>query len=63
MSLFSKLMVALAVAAAWGWFADLRDGETAWFVGRMVFVVSAVLVWHGLARRGRSARPAPDDGA
>ena len=30
-------LVGLIVAAIWGFFSDLQNGEVGWFIGRLVF--------------------------
>jgi hypothetical protein len=51
MSLTSKVITCLAIAAVWGWFADLKSGEVSWFVGRLLFAAGVALLWHLVAKR------------
>ena len=46
------VVIALLVAAVWGYFADLRSGEVGWFVGRLVFCGAAAFI--GVKWRQRS---------
>ena len=39
------LVFALAIAAVWGYFSDLRNGQTEWFIGRLALVGAASLAW------------------
>ena len=39
------VVIALAVAGVWGYFADLQHNEIRWFVGRLLFVGSVALSW------------------
>lgn len=32
------VLASLIVAAVWGYFADLRNGQVGWFASRLVFV-------------------------
>ncbi len=41
----TTFVIALAVAAVWGYFADLRQNEIGWFVGRLLFVGGVALSW------------------
>jgi hypothetical protein len=55
-NLLRTALVALAVAAIWGYFADLPDNEIGWFVGRLfVTPLIAVAVLHWPRRRAKSA--------
>jgi hypothetical protein len=36
------------VALIWGYFSDLRHGEIAWFVGRLIFVPAFTLITYSL---------------
>jgi hypothetical protein len=51
-----RIAGALLIAAVWGYFADLRNGEIGWFVGRLIFIPLFVelvpLLWK--RRRGRT---------
>lgn len=33
----SALISGLTIAAIWGYFADLQNGQSEWFIGRLVF--------------------------
>ena len=33
----SAILVGLLIAAVWGYFADLRNDQIGWFIGRLVF--------------------------
>lgn len=33
----SALVSGFTVAAIWGYFSDLQNGQTEWFIGRLVF--------------------------
>ena len=39
-----SVLVGLMIAAIWGYFSDLRQGQVEWFVGRLVFVPLVVVV-------------------
>lgn len=39
------IVIALVVAGVWGYFADLRQNEIGWFVGRLLFVGGVALSW------------------
>jgi hypothetical protein len=58
-SRISSLIIAALVAAVWGYFADLRNGEYVSFAVRIAFVVVTVAIVDRLllARRGRTVRP------
>jgi hypothetical protein len=47
----TTVVIALAVAGVWGYFADLRQNEIAWFVGRLVFVGGVALGWSVWSQR------------
>lgn len=47
-------LAALLLAAVWGYFADLRDGQTGWFIGRLLFC-GGLAFW--LASRRQLSRP------
>ena len=32
------VLLGLIVAAVWGYFSDLREGQVGWFVGRLIFI-------------------------
>lgn len=42
----TTFLVALVIAAIWGWFADLKTGDEEWFVGRLIFVPLLALLAH-----------------
>jgi hypothetical protein len=39
-----SVLVGLIVAAIWGYFVDLREGQVEWFVGRLVFVPLVIVI-------------------
>jgi uncharacterized membrane protein len=51
----AAVLPAMVVATVWGYFADLRNGEVGWFIGRVVFVSAIALALSVLAKR-RAAR-------
>lgn len=51
----ATVLLAVSIAAIWGYFADLRNGQVEWFAGRLVFV-ALVAVQRLLTRRSSGAR-------
>lgn len=58
-------LVIMAVAVVWGWFSDLRHGDTGWFIVRLALSAVAALLlpstrWfqkrHGPQRADTEAR-------
>jgi Flp pilus assembly protein TadB len=46
------LLMGLLVAAAWGYFSDLRNDQVGWFIVRLVLVLIAIVaVWRILASK------------
>ncbi|GAQ17604.1 RND transporter [Oceanobacillus picturae] len=43
-SIIQSLAIGLAIAVIWGYFADLRNGEVGWFIGRLIFMPLFVLL-------------------
>jgi hypothetical protein len=42
----SLLVTSLLIAAVWGYFSDLRHGQTGWFLGRLcIAVMVAIFVY------------------
>ena len=39
-----SVLIGLVVAAIWGYFIDLRNGQVEWFVGRLIFVPLVIVV-------------------
>jgi len=33
------LLIMLLIGIVWGYFSDLRNGQIAWFVGRIIFML------------------------
>ncbi len=50
----AAVLPATLVAAVWGYFADLRNGEVGWFLGRVV-IVSAIALALSLFAHRRAA--------
>jgi hypothetical protein len=47
------VLPALLLALVWGYFADLRHGEVAWFICRIIFIPALVLaVWRSRKNNG-----------
>ncbi|SDJ09032.1 hypothetical protein SAMN04490247_0671 [Salimicrobium halophilum] len=44
------ILVGLAIAIVWGYFADLRNGEIGWFIGRLIFMPLFLLFTRNLSR-------------
>ncbi|BAC11975.1 hypothetical protein ACFQ4N_17810 [Oceanobacillus iheyensis] len=42
------LIIGVIVAVIWGYFADLKNGELGWFIGRIIFIPSFVLLINNL---------------
>jgi len=49
-------LIALLVAAIWGYFADLSDGQVGWFIGRLVFCGSIAFVGAQVSQRPKGER-------
>ena len=43
-------LAALLLAAVWGYFVDLRAGQTGWFIGRLLFC-GGLAFWLSSRRR------------
>jgi hypothetical protein len=37
-------IIAFIVSVIWGYFSDLKRGEVGWFIGRVVFVMTATFI-------------------
>lgn len=42
------LITGVLIAIIWGYFADLKNGEIGWFIGRIIFIPSFVLLINNL---------------
>ena len=51
----SAVLLGLIVAAIWGYFADLRNGQVEWFIGRLIFVPLVMVVVQRLLSEKASA--------
>ncbi|MCV2350467.1 hypothetical protein [Paucibacter sp. Y2R2-4] len=60
--LISALLTGL-VGAVWGYFADLQQGEVAWFYGRILFCAGFGFMSSYLRRRGNSTGRLSDEQA
>jgi uncharacterized membrane protein AbrB (regulator of aidB expression) len=36
---YSKIMIAFIIAVIWGYFADLKNGQIGWLIGRIIFMI------------------------
>ncbi len=52
-----RVIAALVVAAVWGYFADLKNDQIGWFIGRLIFLPLFVEIFFFLiAKRKRNCR-------
>lgn len=45
------VLVALAIAAVWGYFSDLRNGQIEWFILRLALCTGIILIWSLITQR------------
>ncbi|WP_449355576.1 hypothetical protein ACUL41_06885 [Virgibacillus natechei] len=50
-STVQSIVIGLIVAIIWGYFADLKNGEIGWFIGRLIFIPLFVLGISHLSRK------------
>ena len=57
------LLCGLLVAAVWGYFSDLQDGQVGWFIGRLALVsIALVAAWRVFAAKTVAALAAETPG-
>jgi len=45
--------VAVLFAAVWGYFSDLQNGQTEWFIGRLIFIGSVAFLFSYYGTKSR----------
>lgn len=47
-------LISLLIAIIWGYFSDLRHGEVAWFIARLIFVPILTVVLDSLLFKSKT---------